>query len=497
MMGQPQSIEPKLFYTNFNLSDRIRQDHPLRAIAAKVDFNFVRSEVAGTYGQVGNPSVDPAVVLKLMFLLFYEDVKSERALAERLGERLDWMWFCGYDLDCELPNHSVLSKARRRWGKKVFVRFFKRIVLQCVQAGLVDGKKVYADGSVQKANAGKDTLEVYLRLHGERLYDELEEATEEASIGELVSSTDQDARLTRKYGQTTLGYKDHRIVDDRCGVITSTVTTDAATAEAEVLSEALDQHRANTGQGVQAVTADKGYGTAEVYKDLKEQGIQPCIPHKQSTEASDGKFRRSRFIYDKSGDCYTCPAGQRLHRRGRASDERWRYRAEAGVCNACPLRMQCTDNKQGRLLSRHVQQETIDWADNVLPGSLRRQRMRRRKYLMEGSFADAANNHGYKRARWRGLAQMTIQNLLIAAVQNIRKLIRYGGGPPVTAMRNLPGQQQGLKSGFSKIIGLFWSKITKNRWTKLWSDIRLEFSSGVASGTIARPAVILVFDNVN
>jgi hypothetical protein len=53
--------------------------------------------------------------------------------------RLDWLWFLGYDLDSEVPNHSVLSKARARWGVEAFRSFFERVVWQCVEAGLVDG----------------------------------------------------------------------------------------------------------------------------------------------------------------------------------------------------------------------------------------------------------------------------------------------------------------------------------------------------------------------
>ena len=61
--------------------------------------------------------------------------------------------------------------------------------------------------------------------------------------------------------------------------------------------------------------------------------------------------------------------------------------------------------------------------------------MSRRKYKAEGSFANAANNHGFKQARWRGLYKMQIQNLMIAAIQNLGKLLRYGGGDgkPITA----------------------------------------------------------------
>ncbi|MBN2455813.1 MAG: transposase, partial [Sedimentisphaerales bacterium] len=109
------------------------QDHPLRKIEQLVDFNFIRSKVANRYGRRGNESVDPAVILKLMFLLFYENIKSERALMSQLQLRLDWLWLCGYDLDEKTPDHSVISKARRRWGLEVFTEFFENILGQCRQ----------------------------------------------------------------------------------------------------------------------------------------------------------------------------------------------------------------------------------------------------------------------------------------------------------------------------------------------------------------------------
>jgi len=85
MMGPRQRIEPKLFYTGLNPSDRVSCDNPLRAIAAKIDFDFVRAEVAEFYGTLGNPSIDPTVLMKLMFILFYDNVRSERALAQSAG----------------------------------------------------------------------------------------------------------------------------------------------------------------------------------------------------------------------------------------------------------------------------------------------------------------------------------------------------------------------------------------------------------------------------
>src|ERR1700728_590825 len=107
---QPQS---ELFSYQVDLEKRVRLDHPLRRVAQAVDFIFVRAEVGALYGDNGNESVDPAILMKMMFLLFYDNVASERELMNVIPERLDYLWFPGYGLDDVVPNHSVLSKARR------------------------------------------------------------------------------------------------------------------------------------------------------------------------------------------------------------------------------------------------------------------------------------------------------------------------------------------------------------------------------------------------
>ena len=69
MMGT-QDSQPSLFSYHINLEQRVRADNPLRQIKEAVDFSFVRAEVADRYGYNGNESVDPEVILKMMFLLF-------------------------------------------------------------------------------------------------------------------------------------------------------------------------------------------------------------------------------------------------------------------------------------------------------------------------------------------------------------------------------------------------------------------------------------------
>ena len=63
-----------------------------------------------TYGRKGNVSVPPPIILKMMLLLVLYNVRSERELMNTIPLRIDWMWFLCYDLDDEIPNHSVLSK---------------------------------------------------------------------------------------------------------------------------------------------------------------------------------------------------------------------------------------------------------------------------------------------------------------------------------------------------------------------------------------------------
>jgi transposase len=480
MMGRPQTAAAKLFYTDFNLDQRVRSDNPLRTIRAAIDFDFVRPLVRPLYGVRGNESIDPALLLKLMFVLFYEQVPSERALMERMSERLDWLWFCGLDLDSEIPNHSVISKARKRWGTAVFAEFFGRVLSQCVEANLVDGKLVHVDSSIVAANADKTKLRTVLRLACQDLYDRLEEENQEPPpdpkedtqaseppLGSAVSPTDPEARLTHKNGKTHLGYKDHRVVDDRCGIITATATTSAAVDDGSMLMGLLEEHEENTGQKAEAAAADKAYGTAQNYEQLRDNGVRPAIPH-QHQKGTPGKFARDRFHYDATEDCYVCPAGQKLHRTSSPPErDHLDYRAGTKVCAACPLRAQCT-GENGRTFKRHVLQEAIDWADHLLPFWERRWMMRRRRIRAEGSFADALR-HGFKRARWRGLGKMTIQNLLIAAIQNVRKLLKYARkrrGTAVLAENSLH---------LAKTMSV-WSSWAVQRLTELRDDnVGLEF----------------------
>jgi len=433
MLGCKQQRQPKLFYSLVNLDERIRPDNPLRKIRDIIDFSFVRPKVEHFYGIRGNPSIDPIVLIKLMLILFLESIPSERELMRRLPERLDWLWFCEYDLDSELPDHSVLSKARRRWGAELFRTFFQNVLIQCLKAGLVDGQVVHIDSSMIHANASVDSLKPAFAVLADKIYQKLEgscsklpeQSSDNIEAQTKLSPTDPDARCRVKGKQKVLGYQEHRCVDDTNGIITATITTGAAVHEGEILEELIEIHESDTQSKVSTVVADKAYGRAENYKKVKAKNITPCIPHAKSRGCGEGKFSRDDFQYDGVKDCYVCPNGKELKRQTRKPVNRneHMYKASRKDCQRCPLRANCYSGKYSKRVYRHEDQDVIDWADNCMSKPRRRYFMGRRQAVAEGSFADAANNHGYKRSRWRGLERMTIQNLLIASIQNLRKLI--------------------------------------------------------------------------
>ena len=470
MMGtrEPQK---ELFSYQVDLDKRVRQNHPLRAINGEVDFGCVREQVAGHYGYNGNVSEDPAVIAKMMFLLFYDDVPSERELMRIIPERLDYLWFLGYGLDDTIPDHSVLSKARKRWGVAVFQEFFTRIVSQCVAAGLVDGKKIHVDASLVAANASKDSVVrgspewiAALKRAYQATESKLEDTTTpESRVGvndQMLSTTDPDAGLTRMgRGESRPRYHHHRAVDDAQGVITAIETTSGSIAENKRLMGLVQQHAANTGHAVETVVADSKYGTSENYVACQQQGITThmgdVLAKQTNNPRRQGIFPDTAFEYEAASNTYLCPAGQtliprRLHPRRRT----WEYHTTRGVCAACALRAQCTRASYGRTIRRHEHQELLNRAREQTQSPAAYKDRRRRKHLAEGSFADAANNHHFKRSRWRRLWRQQIQDYLIAMIQNVRILLKVRPRPSLAAGSPLLSPAQFLLATLLSVFGM-------------------------------------------
>jgi len=492
MMGYNPPPNDPLFSYHIQLETRVRKDHPLRKIKELIDFDFIYKEVEKTYGTNGNVSVPPPVILKLMLLLICYNVRSERELMETLPERLDWLWFLGFTIESSIPDHSVLSKARRRWGEEVFKRFFERIVVQCVDAGLVDGTKIFMDSSLIDADASNASVvdthslkkwlngryrEFEKRLDTKEIQPDEKERTSDHTVNtRYVSTTDPDASIVRQLREVSkLRYKTHRAVDGLHEIITAVEVTTGAVNEGYKMASLIETHRTNTQITAEIVVADSQYGTKENFLICHDKGIKAHMPVVQylnkGKSSREGIFSEDRFAYDKTRDVYACPANKLLHKRTLHEDKQnIEYAALKKDCNACSLRSSCTRSKGGRTIQRHVRQDVLDRMMKTAVTQAAKRDLRIRQSLMERSYA-RSTRFRFDRARWRGLWKVAIQEYFVSAIQNIETLVRYGRKPtkgvrtsPFTTLAKafwvyirlyiFPRRSRAMMSGFMPLAGL-------------------------------------------
>src|SRR5215204_1715374 len=156
MQGKKQFIE-KLF-TNFQLSDRVPEDNFYRRLKALVDLQCLYKATKKYYGSEGQKSIDPVVFSKLMLIGYLENLGSDRRIITTVSVRLDMLYFLGYDIDEELAWHSTLSRTRQLYGEELFKELFKDVLRQCIEKGMVAGRRQVMDSAPVKANASMDSL---------------------------------------------------------------------------------------------------------------------------------------------------------------------------------------------------------------------------------------------------------------------------------------------------------------------------------------------------
>src|SRR5215470_6566709 len=139
----------------------------------------------------------------------------------------------------------------------------------------------------------------------------------------------------------------------------------------------------------------------ENIKAIEDQGIRAYVPLPNWEERYE-VWSASHFRYEPQVDQYRCPQGQMLHRVGVVNpDGRQLYRAAASICNACPVKGQCTTSHQGRRVYRHVGEEYLERVRTYQQTFAYQKAMRKRKVWVEPLFAEAKDWHGLRRFRLR------------------------------------------------------------------------------------------------
>jgi len=398
------------------IESSVPKDHFYRHLHRALDLSFVRDLAADCYASGGRPSIDPIVFFKLELLMFFAGIRSERKLMEQAGYNLAMRWYAGYNLDEPLPDHSTLSKIRTRLGLPIFRRFFDAITEQCVKAGLVRGDELIFDATKVRANASMDSLIPRLRLLTEEHLTQLEpldppetlwasndarwdllaecrlDPDRPASDGyerksdRQVSTTDPDAVAMRTSGQkVSLGFHDHYVIDGgKARIILNALVTPADVMENAPMLPLLRRAMFRWRVKPKRVIADTTDGTAENIREIEESGIRAYVPL-PDWDRRTPYYGPSLFTYDAERDSYRCPQGAMLRRQkvDRTARKIVRYRADAAVCNVCPVKAACTPGMHGRGIARSFDAEYLDRVRGYHATQAYKMAMRKRKVWIE------------------------------------------------------------------------------------------------------------------
>ena len=154
MMGERQVQQDGLFY-EFSLERHVPVTHLLRAIDRFVGLDGVRAYLAPFYSEIGRPSIDPELLIRMLIVGYCFGIRSERRLCDEVHLNLAYRWFCRLGLDGDVPDHSTFSKNRHgRFRDSDLLReLFETTVRRCIAEGLVGGDGFAVDASLIVADA--------------------------------------------------------------------------------------------------------------------------------------------------------------------------------------------------------------------------------------------------------------------------------------------------------------------------------------------------------
>jgi transposase len=295
-------------FSYVDLEQRVRADHPLRAIREVVSTALaaLAGDFAGLYSGIGRPSIPPEMLLRAMLLQAFYSIRSERQLMERLAYDLLFRWFVGLGVDEPVWDHSSFSKNRDRLLEgDIAAKFLAAVLAQPQVKRLLSREHFSVDGTLIEAWAsmksfkpkgpgGDDHGGGDDRRDGSRNAP-ADFKGEKRANATHASTTDPDAMLYRKGPgmEARLCFIGHGLMENRSGLIIGTRLT-RVSGHAERLA-ALDLI-APHGDRPRAVTlgADKGYDASDFVMELRELNVRPHVAQNSSGRRSAIDRRTTR-----------------------------------------------------------------------------------------------------------------------------------------------------------------------------------------------------------
>jgi transposase len=272
---------------------RVRQDHPLRAVRAMTDeiLGNMSSLFDAMYAEGGRPSIPPEKLLRAQLLQMLYSVRSERLLMEEIDYSILFRWFVGLNLDEKVWDPTSFTKNRDRLLEAAVAKeFLAQVVERARLAGLVSDEHFTVDGTLLDAWASlksfrpkdeqpgappDDPGNPTVDFHGEKRSNQTHE-----------SKTDGDALLARKAKgkEAKLSYSGNLLVENRNGLIVDAELLQAnGRAERDAALVMLEQV---PGDGQITVGGDKGFDTQEFVSECRHMNVTPHVA--QNTNRAGG-----------------------------------------------------------------------------------------------------------------------------------------------------------------------------------------------------------------
>jgi transposase len=307
---------PGELFSYVDLEQRVRPDHPVRAIRALTDSALaaLSRDFAALYSGLGRPSIAPEMLLRAMLLQAFYSVRSERQLMERLEFDLLFRWFVGLGIDDAVWDHSTFSKNRDRLLEgEIAARFLTAVLAQPRIKRLLSSEHFSVDGTLIEAWASMKSFKpkeppaggdgggggrnAPADFRGEKRSNQTHQST-----------TDPDARLYRKGPgmEAKLCFIGHGLMENRCGLIVDARLTRVSghaerLAALDMIEGFADRPRAVT------LGADKGYDAADFVEELRTINVRPHVARNTSGRRSAIDRRTTRHP--------GYPASQRIRKR--------------------------------------------------------------------------------------------------------------------------------------------------------------------------------------
>ena len=427
----------------------VPQDHLLRKIDAAVDFTRIYDLVEDLYCEDnGRPSCDPVVLFKLVMIQHLFGIRSLRQTLRDAEVNVAYRWFLGYTMSQRLPHFATVSYAfRNRFTAEVIEGVFRWILEEVARAGYLSPEVVFVDGTHIKANANlkkhvKKSIPIAAKHYQEQLDEEIEadrsahgkkplkkdddDDTPSASPKQktvIESTTDPESGVFHKgEHKKCFAYEAHTVCDRRGYVLETEVTPGNVhdSVAFDAVFERLTEHYPE----VQVVTADAGYKTPWICKQIFDSGRIPSLPYKRPM-TKKGNLPWYEYVYDEYYDCVLCPQNKVLSYATTNRDGYREYKSDPKICANCPTRELCTHSKDCvKTVQRHIWKEYEELADDARYVPEYQDLYKKRKETIERAFADAKEKHAMRYTQYRGLAQVTNWVKLKFAAMNLKKLAK-------------------------------------------------------------------------